>query len=67
MLVFGNAHTEAKYLQELREAVEAEFRKTKSRKSQTIVANVLKKNGRFVPKSDIVEMIVAELLEKTPL
>lgn len=64
MLLFGNAITEAAYLRELRAAVEAEFRKSKSRKAETIVKNVLKKHGRFVPKQDVVEMVVKERLEK---
>jgi hypothetical protein len=62
MLLFGDAITEAKYLRELREAVQAELRITKSKSVKTITKSVLKKHGRFAEKQDVVEMVITELL-----
>jgi hypothetical protein len=67
MLLFGDTKTETKYFGDLAEVVVAEVSKTKSKKVETIVKNILKKHGRFVEKQDVVEMLVTYELTKTPL
>lgn len=64
MLIFGDAATEAKYLRELREAVQAEMKGSKSKSAKTICKNVLKKHGRFAPKQDVVELVITEELAR---
>lgn len=62
MLVFGDAATEAKHLRELRETVQEQIRKSKSRNPATIVKAICKKHGKFAQNTDVVELIVGEEL-----
>lgn len=69
MLIFGDAITEAKYLRELRAAVEAEVNETTSRMNETtsrkvarVTKKILKAHGRFAPMQDLVELTVEECL-----
>jgi hypothetical protein len=64
MLIFGDAATEAKYLRELREAVQKEMKRSKSKNAKTICKNVLKEHGRFAQKQDVVELVITEELAR---